>query len=666
MAILQFNKQALGNLEYSLQREMLSTNRAGGYMNTTIVCCNTRKYHGLMVCPVDDLGGEDYMLLSSLDETVIQHEQEFNLAIHRFPGIYEPRGHKYIVDFSYTPTPTIIYRVGGVLLKKEMLWVHTAEQLLIRYTLLEARSATKLRLRPFLAFRSRHGLSHANMEADGKSYPIPGGVKSRLYVRFPWLHLQTNTHAKFVSAPDWYHNFEYIEEERRGYPFREDLLTTGYFEMDIAAGESVIFSGSTTEARPDELAQVFEDEIARRTVKTEFLPALYHSARQFLIIKENHTSLTAGYPWYNARSRETFMALAGVTLTQPNVMTDECVEILDYHVENRLHNGIFGTHFAADTQLWFFYALQQLQSYIQGGKGEIWARYGTAMKEILYAYRDGVGNDRTENEADWYDDERERYIHMAENALIWAEMPGRALTWMNTMNDGWPVTQRPGFTVEVNALWYNAVCYALELAAQCGDDAFVREWVEMPERIKDNFRATFWLEQNPQQPYLADYVYHNGEKNADIRPNMLLACSLPYSPLNEYEQQKVFTVAEAYLLTPRGLRTLSPNSPLYQGTCRGNEYCRNMARHQGTVFPWLLEHYVRTGFRLYGKGYITHAKELLDGFEEDVLNYGIGSVPEAYDGDAPHEACGAISYAPSVAALLQVQRMVREWGESRG
>ena len=659
MAILQFNKQALGNLEYSLQREMLSTNRAGGYMNTTIVCCNTRKYHGLMVCPVDALGGEDFVLLSSLDETIIQHEQEFNLAIHRFPGIYEPRGHKYIVDFSYTPTPTIIYRVGGVLLKKEMLWVHTAEQLLIRYTLLEARSATKLRLRPFLAFRSRHGLSHANMEADGKSYPIQGGVKSKLYPRFPWLNMQVNKNAKFVAAPDWFHNFEYIEEERRGYPFREDLLTTGYFEMDIATGESVIFSGSTTEVRPDELAHIFEEEIARRTVKTEFLPALYHSARQFLIIKENHTSLTAGYPWYNARSRETFMALAGITLTQPHLMVDECVEILDYHVENRLHDGIFGTHFAADTQLWFFYALQQLEGFIQGGKGEIWARYGTAMKEILYAYRDGVGDANSEEGGDTsYGGET--YIHMAENGLIWAEMPGRALTWMNTMNDGHPVTRRPGFAVEVNALWYNAVCYALELAALCGDDAFVKEWVEMPERIQDNFKATFWLEQNPQQPYLADYVYHNGEKNADIRPNMLLACSLPYSPLNDYEQQKIFTVVETYLATPRGLRTLSPNSPQYQGICRGNEYCRNISRHQGTVFPWLLEHYVRTGFGLYGKGYIMHAKELLDGFEEDVLNYGIGSVPEAYDGDAPHEACGAISYAPSVAALLQVHRMIRE------
>ncbi|MDE5945244.1 MAG: amylo-alpha-1,6-glucosidase, partial [Rikenella sp.] len=265
-------------------------------------------------------------------------------------------------------------------------------------------------------------------------------------------------------------------------------------------------------------------------------------------------------------------------------------------------------------------------------------------------YRDGVGEFRG----------GERYIRMADNGLIWAEMPGRALTWMNTMNDGRPVTQRPGFAVEVNALWYNAVCYALEVAREGGDAAFVREWDELPGRIRDNFRATFWLEQNPQQPYLADYVYHDGEKNAEIRPNMLLACSLPYSPLNEYERQKVFTVVEAYLLTPRGIRTLSPNSPWYQGICRGNEACRNLARHQGTVFAWLLEHYVRAGFALYGKGFLMQARELLGGFEEDLLNYGIGSVPEAYDGDAPHEACGAISYAPSVAALLMIQRMIRE------
>jgi predicted glycogen debranching enzyme len=179
MAVLHFDKNELGNLEYSLQREMLSTNRAGGYMSTTIVCCNTRKYHGLMVCPKDDDDENNYVLLSSVDETVVQHDQTFNLAIHRFPGVYEPRGHKYITDFTYTPTPAITYRVGGVVLKKELLWIHSRTQLLIRYTLLDARSDTQLRLRPFLAFRDRHGLSKANLFADTATrFPAACGAGS--------------------------------------------------------------------------------------------------------------------------------------------------------------------------------------------------------------------------------------------------------------------------------------------------------------------------------------------------------------------------------------------------------------------------------------------------------------------------------------------------------
>lgn len=658
MAVLQFNKQALGNLEYSLQREVLSTNRAGGYMNTTIVCCNTRKYHGLMVCPVTELSDEDdFVLLSSLDETIIQHEQEFNLAIHRFPGSYEPRGHKYIVDFTYTPTPTITYRIGGVLFKKEMLWVHTAQQLLIRYTLLEAKSDTTLRLRPFLAFRSRHSLSLANNGADTRSLPISRGVKSKLYDGYPWLHMQLDKpegESNFVAAPEWYHNFEYLEEQRRGYPFREDLLTTGYFETKIRKGESIIFSGSTEEADPGELAKLFELEISRRSQKTEFMPALFHSARQFLIIEKDHISLKAGYPWYNSRSRETFVSLAGITLTQN--LTTECTDILDYHVKHRLNNGLFGIHFAADTQLWFFHTLQQLERKLPGGSAEIWARYGEAMKEILGAYKKGV-NPKNGTQSPTYG-----YIHMAVNGLIWAEMPYKPLTWMNALLNGSPVTQRAGFAVEINALWYNAVCYAIELAEKAEDREFLSEWHELPELIRENFKATFWIE-NIHQPYLADYVGSDGNQNRDIRPNQLLACSLKYSPLSDYEKQKVLSVIQTNLLTPRGLRTLSPDNPRYEGVCRGDEACRNLSMHQGTVYPWLLEHYVRAGFALLGKSFLSRAQELLEGFEEDLLNYGIGSIPEKYDGDAPHYPCGAISFAPSVAALLTIYRMIETESE---
>ena len=327
MSALTFDKSELGNLEYSLQREMLATDRKGGYMSTTIVCCNTRKYHGLMVAPIDD-SDETYVLLSSLDETIIQHNQSFNLALHRYKGVYEPRGHKYITDFEYTPTPTITYRVGGVILRKELLWIHKRTQLMIRYTLVDAHSDTTLRLRPFFAFRNKHSLSKANMDANGRSYPIPGGVKCRLYEGFPWLYLQTDKEdAEFVAAPDWYYNFEYPEEIKRGYDGYEDLLTTGYFEMNIKKGESVIFSAATDEmATSQTITEIYEASLARRTHKIDFLSCLHHSARQFIVRRSGgRTEMIAGYPWYGAVGRDTFIALPGVVLEQG--YKEDCMDV---------------------------------------------------------------------------------------------------------------------------------------------------------------------------------------------------------------------------------------------------------------------------------------------------------------------------------------------------
>ncbi|MEF9950681.1 MAG: glycogen debranching enzyme N-terminal domain-containing protein, partial [Mucinivorans sp.] len=329
MSALTFDKTELGNLEYSLQREMLATDRRGGYMSTTIVCCNTRKYHGLMVAPIDE-SDKAYVLLSSLDETIIQHDQSFNLALHRFAGTYEPRGHKYITDFEYTPTPTITYRVGGVILRKELLWIHNRTQLMIRYTLVDAHSETRLRLRPFFAFRDKHALSYANMEANGRSYPVPCGVKNRLYEGFPWLYLQTNhPQAEFIAAPDWYYNFEYTQEASRHYDCREDLLTSGYFELSIKKGESIIFSASVEEmASPQQIEETFEHSIARRTHKIDFISCLQHSARQFVIHRsDNRTEVMAGYPWFGIEGRQTLIALPGITLEQGH--KEDCMEVLD-------------------------------------------------------------------------------------------------------------------------------------------------------------------------------------------------------------------------------------------------------------------------------------------------------------------------------------------------
>ena len=283
MAYLKFNKDELVNLEYSLKREVLATNRAGGYMSSTIICCNTRKYHGLLIVPIKEFNDENHVLLSSLDETVVQHGQAFNLGIHKYPGNYEPRGHKYIVDFEYEPVFTLTYRVGGVLLKKEIVLVHNEEQLLIRYTLLEAHSETWLRLKPFLAYRNVHALSKANMMANTKYQPVENGICSKLYNGFPPLNMQVSKKNEFVATPDWYYNVEYMEEERRGYDFREDLFVPGYFEFPIKKGESVIFSASVECVAPGRLKKKFEKLVEERAPRNSFENCLKYSASQFVV-----------------------------------------------------------------------------------------------------------------------------------------------------------------------------------------------------------------------------------------------------------------------------------------------------------------------------------------------------------------------------------------------
>ena len=638
MSALTFDKSELGNLEYSLQREMLATDRIGGYMSTTIVCCNTRRYHGLMVAPIDD-SDRTYVLLSALDETIIQHDQTFNLALHRYQGTYEPRGHKYITDFEYTPTPTITYRVGGVILKKEMLWIHKRTQLMIRYTLVDAHSETRLRLRPYLAFRDKHALTHANMEADGHSYPAVNGVKCRLYRSFPWLYMQTSKpDAEFVPAPDWYYNFEYLQDIARGYDGYEDLMTTGYFETELKKGESIIFSASLDEMGSTKtIEEVFKGSIARRTHKVDFISCLEHSARQFLIRRPgNRTEVVSGYPWHGVTGRQTFVALPGITLEQDH--KEDCIDALDTMVRE-MQDGMFAGNasaaVAADAPLWFFWTLQRLEAHV--GAKKIWEHYGEAMKQVLEAYKRGIAG----------------RVVLNDNGLVWAASDEVPLTWMNSVIDGCPVTPRNGYQVEVNALWYNAVCYALRLADEADDKKFVKAWEKLPERTAASFNALFPLAEG----YLADYVGCGGAAT-EIRPNMIIACALPYKMLNEEVQLEVIRTVRQHLVTPKGLRTLSPRNPLYKGSQEGTPAERDFAGKNGSVWPWLLSFYVRTCFDVNGDAFLQQAEEALAGFDEDIQTYGIGSIGELFDADPPFAPRGAISQAWSVAALLDIHGMI--------
>lgn len=638
MAYLQFNKEELVNLEYSLNREVLSANHAGGYLNTTIVGCNTRKYHGLLVVPIDNFGGDKCVLLSSLDETLIQHEKEFNLGIHRYGNIYEPRGHKYITNFEIDKVVAITYGVGGIVLRKVIMLCNNEEQVLIRYTLLEAHSPTILRLKPFLAFRNIHSLSKANTNADKKYRDIENGKSFKMYEGFPDLNLQLNVKNEFISNSDWYYNIEYKEESRRAYDSKEDLFVPGYFELPIKKGQTIIFSASTKEEDPASLTYKFTKNINQRRHRDSFQSCLQIAAKQFIIHDGEDTNIFAGYPWLDKNMRDTLVALPGLTW-YANGDLGKFKDVLETIVR-RYSDYLVKTNKKTDVPLWFFWTLQHYAKALESNS-KVWKVYKELLKEILNSYKDGSRQN----------------VNMHENGLLWAEERGVATSWMDAYVSGEPVTERAGYQVELNSLWYNAICFALEMASKTKDKTFVDEWTPIKEKIEKNFVKAFWIE---SREYLADYVGPEGQ-NKYVRPNQLLTCAFDFSPINDEIKSKVLQSVKQELLTTRGIRTLSPKNSKYKGEYDGDQFTRDMAYHQGTTRVWLLGFYIEASLKLYGATFANTARELISAFEEDLTVRCIGSISEIYDGDPPHQPHGCISYSNSVSAILRAMRLVEQF-----
>jgi len=648
MSYLEFEKDKLVNLQYSLSRELLRSNRAGSYSSTTIIGCNTRKYHGLLIMPQYQLDGGMHVLLSSLDETVIQQNAEFNLAIHRFKGgVYSPGGHKYITDFVSEPIPTLTYRVGGVVLTKEMLFVSNSDQVIIKYTLKEAHSPTRLRFRPFLAFRNIHTLTRANNDIDRRYDPVPNGIKVRMYEGYPYLYLQFSKDSEYIHVPDTYYNFTYTRERARGYDYVEDLYTPGYFEMPVSVGESIYFIAGVEDANPAQLGRMFSAEVKRRTPRNSFENCLENAAQQFIVTRGKHVEIIAGFPWFGRVARDAFIALPDLAMVKKDFKTvkaviDTLISEMNGPLFPNYGMGNKVEYNAADASLWLFWTLQQYKLFT--GDQTIWKHYGTVLKNILYSFREGTSYN----------------IHMLGNGLLYAGIPGVPVTWMDAIVDGIPVTPRTGLAVEVNALWYNAIRFALELAEISSDKEFIGDWQPIADRIPAAFVDTFWI---ANSNYLADYV--DGDYvNKSVRPNQILAASLPYSPLIEEQRKDVVDRVKNELLTPRGLRTLSPIDPAYKPEYAGNQTERDLAYHQGSVFPWLLGPFSEAYLKLHKKSGVAFIGKIYSGFEEVMSEHGIGTVSELYDGDPPHRPSGAISQAWSVAALLRMRYLIDTTKES--
>lgn len=643
MCYLRFDKTEMTNLQDSLYKEMLLTNDLGAYCCTTLVGCNIRKYHGLLVTPVPNLDDENHVLLASLDETVIQHGAEFNLGIHKYQGEnFSPKGHKYIIGFEWDKIPTTYYRIGGVILKKEIAFHDKAQRLFIRYTLEEAHSPTTLRLRPYLAFRSVRQWTHENGVADKSYEEIANGIKMNLYAGYPDLYMQVNKKNTFVYEPNWYKGLDYPKERERGYDSSEDLLVPGYFEMPIKKGETIIFSASIEAGIPAQLPQQMEDEISKAPKYDSFYHCLVNAAHQFDIEKEGMHYILAGYPWFKCRARDTFISLPGLTLSiGEEERFDQYMATAEKAINQYIHKQPIDVQIyemeQPDTLLWAIWCLQQYAK--DTSRQKCYERYGQLIGDIIAFIRDG----------------QHANLVVHENHLLYSNGRNTPITWMNSTANGRPIIPRSGYIVEFNALWYNALRFYALLLTETGSEENrqkAQEYEREAEDVSQSFKKIFLNEYG----YLLDYV-DGPMMDWSVRPNQIFAIALDFSPLDLKERKKVLDICTKELVTPKGIRSLSPKSGGYTPMYVGPQSQRDQAYHQGTAWPWLTGFYLEAYLRIYKMSGLGYIERQLIGFEEELFYHCIGTIPELFDGNPPFSGRGAISFAMNVSGILRAIRL---------
>ena len=640
MAFLKFNKSELVNLEYSLKREILLANKTGAFCSTSIVTCNTRRYHGLLAVPVEKFDGFRHLLLSSLDESLTLRGKRFNLGIHCYGDIYEPRGHKYIVDFDADPVPCVTYKIGEIVFRKRIALSPDSDQLLIQYELVNAPAKVKLELKPFLAFRSVHGLTGENATANTGFTPVQNGAAFCLYENFPVLNLQLSAATSFKANPVWYKGITYSDEMRRGFDCREDLLVPGSFEVELHSGDTLVVSANAGEpVKASTLKRRFNTVVEKIGPITSFHDQLVRQADSLIREDGGVKRIVAGYSWlYTGLLRETLVSLPGLTLYGKHD-PKEFEEILDNLIATN-QERLSSRTTQVEAPLYMAVTLQQYIAY-NGHSKAVWEKYGPVMKAIIESYLPG----------------RRQEVAMQPNGLLWAQKDGVALTWMNAYINGRAVTERAGYQVETNALWYNAICFALEHEKK--GSAFARKWTTIKEIIEQNFEPMFW---NADVGFLADYVDNSGQ-HLELRPNQLWAVSLDHRCVSDETVNEVMRVVNAELVTRRGIRTLSPRDVRYKGVYEGNQHQRDEAYMNGCAWPFLLAQYCYAGFNMMGANFVKKAEYVTEGFYEDLSKHGVGCFSELYDGDPPHEPHGAISSAMTTSALLNINWLISKYRE---
>ncbi len=639
---MKFEKTLLMNLEKSLYKEIIRTNRAGTYSSSTLVECNTRKYHGQLVVPLPEIDDSNHVLLSSLDETVIQHGAEFNLGVHKYSGNnFSPNGHRYIREFDCETISRRIYRVGGVILSKEKLLVSFEPRILIKYTLLDAHSPTTMRFKPYLAFRSVNDLTRQNSVANTSFEERKNGISMKLYEGYPELNMQFSKKTTYNHQPDWYKDIEYFKEQERGYEFKEDLLVPGYFEMPIKKGESIIFSAGVSEVSPRSLNSLWEKELERRHERVDMFSTLKNSAQQFYKREGDKTYLLAGYPWFGCRARDEFIALVPSTLLIDRedyfeALIETAIEEIERFLNGERENFKLEGLEDPDVLLWFIRAIQQYSEF--KGLEDTAARFGDICIRII----------------DFIKKQSHPNLFMHNNNLLFVNGTEKPATWMNAVEDNRPITPRTGYVVEINALWYNALKFVSQLERLSNNEQSADLLDYQAEIASTSFTQVFW-----NGTYLYDYVV-NGYNDMEVRPNMIIAVGLPFSPLNRVQQKAILDITTKELLTPKGLRTLSPKSGSYRPEYIGGMQERNWNYHNGPVWPWTIGYFADAYKKIYKQSGKFFIERQMMGLEAEMTELCVGTISELFDGNPPFKGHGGMSFAMSVAEILRVLDLLRK------
>ncbi|HYL38591.1 MAG TPA: amylo-alpha-1,6-glucosidase [Bryobacteraceae bacterium] len=645
---IEFDSLICSDLADASTREWLETNGIGGFASSSILTLNTRRYHGLLIAATKPPVGR-VVLLSRIEDALTLGGKRYELSVNQYAGGFHPQGQLLLNSFRLDPFPVFNYQIADLELEKSIFLLQGENTVVIRYELFGdlAGRPVILEVRPLIAFRDYHCTTHANPALRHEVERSNGLAKITPYDGLPSLHFAHSADSLDDSG-FWYYNFQYERERERGLDYVEDLYSPFLLRFNLARNAAPAIIASTVPHEAAEARMLEDEEVERREkiagaapAKDNFATLLASAADQFIVARGDQKSVIAGYPWFGDWGRDTMISLPGLTLVTGRL--EEARNILRAFAR-AMDQGMLPNRFpeagetpeynTVDATLWMFHAVSEFLRYsgdYDFVRGELYPPLANSISWHLRGTRYG--------------------IRMDSDGLLQAGEPGVQLTWMDAKVGDWVVTPRHGKPVEIQALWYNALRVMEHLATAFDQAEESRHYASLAERAYASFEPAFW---NEAEGCLYDVVTPSGPDRS-LRPNQILAVSLPHAVLTGSKALRVLDVVEWELLTPYGLRTLSPRDPNYRGQYGGDPRTRDGAYHQGTVWPWLLGPFLSAYVKVHGASEpVRHrANEFLNPLRAHLWQAGLGQISEVFDGDPPHRPGGCIAQAWSVAEVLR-------------